>query len=177
MGEWEDELRMKPEIPVWWLSMKYCQVCRQRDSLQQLVLKTNTPCISYLATFFIFLWNFLTVSRLFLFLSCIASFEMLPWMCIFRGHLLVINTYCKLELMWMMFNCIRHSVFQEYIKNIVGADSSSRFYTYSMQIFPDKMVSDDNSTHLFSLTIVWFSHMEHRDTLAISTNQQIIITE
>lgn len=91
---------------------------------------TKISHFSYLAAFFL-VWNFLTFPRLFLFLFCAAPFEMLPWIYIFTGLLLVINTHCKLELTWMVST---HSSFclwgiHSYVSDM--AYSSGRFYTWS----------------------------------------------
>lgn len=62
------------------------------------------------------------------FSSCTDPFEMLLWIYIFRSPLLVMDTYCKLQLIWMILNCIHHSVSQEYVENVSdGAYSRSMF--------------------------------------------------
>lgn len=93
--------------------------------------KKPTQVISLIWLPFFLVWNFLTFPRLFLFLFCAAPFEMLPWIYIFTGLLLVINTHCKLELTWMVST---HSSFclwgiHSYVSDM--AYSSGRFYTWS----------------------------------------------
>lgn len=131
--KWENELWMKQ-----WASIHNCYENFQAPKFPLADCLENQRT-SFLLSGCLFLWNFLTVPRLFLFLFCTAPFEMLPWICISRGPLLVMSTYCKLALIWMVLNCIHHSVSREYIKNVSDSNmySNSRLYTHSMLIYTD----------------------------------------
>lgn len=131
-GEKEDELNetQKPfamdlnEITV----CAYLQALKFSLAAWLKTIKKPTQVISLIWLPF-FVWNFLTVTRLFLFLFCAAPCEMLPWIYIFTGLLLVIDTHCKLELTWMMSTYSSFCLWgiHSYVSDI--AYSSSRFYT------------------------------------------------